>query len=213
MLNKKFYEQDTLIVAEELLGKYLVRRYQDQYIVARITEVEAYIGAIDKACHAYAGKVTPRTRVLYEQGSTCYVYFIYGMYYCANVVTEKKGSAAAVLLRGVEIIEGKELAANLRYNKVWTDLSAYQKKNLSNGPGKLCNALAITKADNESSFCSEELFITEQWKEYGEIEFEIETGPRIGIGYAEEAVDFPWRFCLIEKKTRCKTKNCGKTNK
>jgi len=209
MLNKKFYERDTLTVAEELVGKYLIRRYQGQYIVSRITEVEAYIGAIDKACHAYDGKVTPRTKVLYEQGSTCYVYLIYGMYYCANVVTEEKGIASAVLLRGVDIVEGKELAANLRYDKEWIDLSAYQKKNMSNGPGKLCNALAITKADNESSFCSEDLFIVDTWNEHGEIDFEIEKGPRIGIEYAEEATDFLWRFCLVEKKAS-KTKNVKK---
>ena len=195
-LEQSFYERDTLTVAQELLGKYLVRKYKEEYIVSRITEVEAYIGAIDKACHAYDGKVTPRTKVLYEQGSTCYVYLIYGMYYCANIVTEQKGNAAAVLLRGVEIVEGKELAAKLRYKKAWADLSTYQKKNLSNGPGKLCNALAITKADNEGSFCSEDLFITDTWKEYGTIEFDITRGPRIGIDYAEEAIDFPWRFCL-----------------
>ena len=196
MLDRTFYERDTLIVAEELLGKYLVRQYNGKYIVGRITEVEAYIGATDKACHAYAGKKTQRTQVLYEQGGTCYVYFVYGMYYCANIVTEPKDAAAAVLLRGVDIVEGKAIAASLRYKKDWQELSAYQRKNLSNGPGKLCNALGITKEDNQGSFCSEELFITDVWKEYGTIEFDITRGPRIGIGYAEEAIDFPWRFCL-----------------
>ena len=200
-LDKAFYERDTLIVAEELLGKYLVRKYNGEYIVGRITEVEAYVGATDKACHAYGGKKTPRTKTLYEQGGTCYVYFVYGMYYCANVVTESKGTAAAILLRGVEIVEGKELAAKFRYKKEWSDLSTYQCKNLSNGPGKLCNALAMTKEDNNSNFYNEELFITDTWKEDGAIQFEITRGPRIGIGYAEEAIDFPWRFCLQEKKS------------
>ena len=198
ILGQEFYERDTLVVAEELLGKYLVRKHNDQYIVGRITEVEAYIGAIDKACHAYGGKKTPRTQVLYEQGGTCYVYFIYGMYYCANVVTEEKGVASAILLRGVDIVEGQALAAELRYQKKWNELTAYQRKNLSNGPGKLCNALAITKEDNKRDFHSEDLFISDKWGNYGQENFTISRNPRIGIGYAEEAIDFPWRFNLCK---------------
>ena len=195
-LSRGFYERDTLLVAKELIGKYLVRKYNGEYIVGRITETEAYIGAIDKACHAYGGKKTKRTQTLYLAGGTCYVYFVYGMYYCMNVVTEKAGAAAAVLLRGVELVEGQELVARLRYGKDFEGLSTYQKKNISNGPGKLCNALAITKADNEGSFCSDELFITDKWNEIKEEQFKIETGPRIGINYAEEAIDFPWRFLM-----------------
>ena len=194
-LSGEFYERDTLLVAEELIGKYLVRKYKGEYIVGRITETEAYIGAIDKACHAYGGKKTKRTQTLYLAGGTCYVYFVYGMYYCMNVVTEKAG-AAAVLLRGVKLVEGQELAARLRYSKGFNELTAYQKKNISNGPGKLCNALSITKENNEGSFCSEELFITDNWNGIKEEPFKIETGPRIGINYAEEAIDFPWRFLM-----------------
>ena len=195
-IDKKFYERDTLLVAKELIGKYLVRKYNGEYIVGRITETEAYIGAIDKACHAYGGKKTKRTKTLYLAGGTCYVYFVYGMYYCMNVVTEKAGEAAAVLVRGMELVEGKELAARLRYDKDFDELTAYQKKNISDGPGKLCNALAITNGDNEGSFCSEELFITDSWNGIEEKPFKIETGPRIGIHYAEEAIDFPWRFLM-----------------
>ena len=194
MLEQNFYDRDTLVVAEELLGKYLVRKYHNQYIVGRITEVEAYIGAIDKACHAYGGKKTPRTQTLYAQAGTCYVYFIYGMYYCANVVTEAKDIASAVLFRGIDILEGQDLAATLRYQKDWNNLTAYQRKNLSNGPGKLCNALAITKAENNCNFYTDELFITDTWNSHGPEEFEILRSPRIGIKYAEEAIDFPWRF-------------------
>jgi DNA-3-methyladenine glycosylase (3mg) len=197
-LDKTFYERDTLIVAQELLGKYLVRQYNGEYIVGRIVEAEAYIGAIDKACHAYGGKQTKRTQTLYASGGTCYVYLIYGMYYCANIVTEPENVAAAILLRGVEIIEGQELASKLRYKKEWTELNKTQRKNLANGPGKLCNALALTKADNNNSFMRADLFITDEWKDHEPKAFEVITGPRIGIGYAEEAVDFPWRFCLKE---------------
>jgi len=197
-LDKTFYERDTLIVAQELLGKYLVRQYNGEYIVGRIVEAEAYIGAIDKACHAYDGKRTKRTQTLYAPGGTCYVYLIYGMYYCANIVTEPENVAAAILLRGVEIIEGQELASKLRYKKEWTELNNTQRKNLANGPGKLCNALALTKADNNHNFMRADLFITDEWKDHKSKAFEVITGPRIGIGYAEEAVDFPWRFCLKE---------------
>ena len=195
-LDKKFYNSDTLLVANDLIGKYLVRKYNNEYIVGIITETEAYIGAIDKACHAYGGKKTKRTQTLYCKGGICYVYFIYGMYYCMNVVTEAEGVAAAVLLRSVEIIEGNELVSKLRYGKKFDELNVYQKNNISNGPGKLCKAMAITKEENEKSLFSYEIFITDSWKTNKINPFEIETGPRIGINYSEEAVDFPWRFCM-----------------
>jgi DNA-3-methyladenine glycosylase (3mg) len=193
-LNRKFYERDTLEVVKDLIGKYLVRQYNGEYIVGQVTEAEAYIGAIDKACHAYDGKKTERTKVLYEKGGTCYVYLIYGMYYCMNIVTEKEGAAAAILLRGVKLIEGRELAAKLRYGKELNELTKYQLKNFSNGPGKLCKALNISKSNNMGSFCSEELFIVDEWNEHKPEKLKIKTSPRIGIDYAEEAKDFNWRF-------------------
>jgi len=193
-LDRKFYERDTLEVAKDLIGKYLVRQYNGKYIIGQITEAEAYIGAIDKACHAYNGKKTERTKVLYEEGGTCYVYLIYGMYYCMNIVTEKEGAAAAILLRSVKLIEGKELAAKLRYGKELKELTKYQLKNFSNGPGKLCKAFNISKINNMGSFCSEELFIADEWEEHKLAKLKIKTSPRIGIDYAEEAKDFNWRF-------------------
>ena len=199
-LGKDFYERDTLLVAKDLIGKYLVRKYNNEYIVGIITETEAYIGAIDKACHAYGGKKTKRTQTLYCNGGTCYVYFIYGMHYCMNVVTEIEGIAAAVLLRGIEIVEGYELAAKLRYKKGLDELNTYQKKNISNGSGKLCKAMAITKDENEKNLLNDEIFIIDKWKSNITEPFKIEIEPRIGINYAEEAIDFPWRFCLKKAK-------------
>ena len=117
-----------------------------------------------------------------------------------NVVTETEGIAAAVLLRGVEIVEGYELSAKLRYGNAFNELSTYQKKNISNGPGKLCKAMAITKDENEKNLLSDEIFITDKWKSNITEPFEIESGPRIGINYAEEAIDFPWRF-FMKKQT------------
>lgn len=193
-LKRKYYMADTLTIARDLLGKYLVRKYEGNYLIGRITETEAYIGTIDKACHAYGGKVTPRTQTLYEQGGTSYVYFIYGMYYCMNVVTEKKGSAAAVLIRGLEMVKGLETSSLLRYGLPWRELSKTQLKNFSNGPGKLCKAMAITKDLNKVDLCSGDFFITDKIKGAENPPFEIVNSARIGIDYAEEARDFPWRF-------------------
>ena len=104
-LERNFYIRDTLDVARDLLGKYLVREHEGELLAGRITETEAYIGAIDKACHAYGGRKTERTKTLYMQEGTAYVYFIYGMYFCMNVITEPEGTASAVLLRGVELVQ------------------------------------------------------------------------------------------------------------
>ena len=130
-MDREFFLQDTLTVAKSLLGKYIVHEKEGITLAGRITETEAYIGRIDKACHAYNGKVTPRTQILYEQGGHAYVYLIYGMYYCMNVVTEPKNEAAAVLLRGVEMVEGLEQASLLRYGKPYNELSKKQKINFS----------------------------------------------------------------------------------
>lgn len=192
-LKREFYLRDTLIVARELLGKYLIREHSGQLLVGRIVETEAYIGAIDKACHAYNGKKTPRTQTLYEQAGTSYVYLIYGMYDCMNVVTEPEGTAAAVLLRSVEIIQGIELSSCLRYEKEMSALNKSQLKNFSNGPGKLCKAMGITRLDNGIDLCNSSFHIADNGEKG---DFKIRTSPRIGIDYAEEAKDFPWRFTI-----------------
>jgi len=197
-LKRNYYMADTLVVARDLLGKYLVREYEGTYLIGRITETEAYIGAIDKACHAYGGKVTPRTQTLYEQGGTSYVYFIYGMYHCMNVVTEKQGSAAAVLIRGLEMVKGLEEASMLRYGLSRQELTKSQIKNFSNGPGKLCKAMAITKDLNKVDLCGRDFFITDKIKGVENPTFEIAAAARIGIDYAGEARDFPWRFFVKE---------------
>jgi len=102
-LNQKFYLQPTLKIARELLGKIIVRRLEDKILAGKIVETEAYIGEDDPACHAYGG-ITPRNKVMYLSGGHAYVYFTYGMHYCFNVVTEKEGFPAAVLIRAVETI-------------------------------------------------------------------------------------------------------------
>ena len=195
-LNGEFYLRDTLMIARDLLGKYLVRKSDGTYLIGRITETEAYIGASDKACHAYGKKMTPRTKTLYEQGGTSYVYLVYGMYHCMNVVTEPKDEAAAVLLRGIEFVKGLEEAAILRYGEELEALSKYQLKNFSNGPGKLCKAMGITREQNNMDLCGQEFFITDYVEGIENPTFEVGISPRIGIDYAEEAKDFPWRFFI-----------------
>lgn len=192
-LPRAFYDRDTLTVARDLLGKHLVRRLDGAELVVRITETEAYIGAVDKACHAYGGRRTARTETLYAKPGTAYVYLIYGMYHCLNFVTEPEGTAAAVLLRGVEAVSGTDLMAYNRFSRAFDQLTAYQRKNFLNGPGKVCKALAITRIHNGLDLTGGgELFLCDGEAPVGD----IHVGKRVGIDYAEEAVDFPWRFWL-----------------
>ena len=192
-LPRSFYDRDTLEVARDLLGTYLVRRLDGAELVVRITETEAYVGAVDKACHAYGGRRTARTETLYARPGTAYVYLIYGMYHCLNFVTEPEGTAAAVLLRGVEAVAGADLMAYNRFGRAYDRLTADQRKNFLNGPGKVCRALALTRTHNGLDLTAGgELFLCAGEAPTGE----IHVGKRIGIDYAEEAVDFPWRFWL-----------------
>ena len=192
-LSRTFYDRDTLEVARDLLGTYLVRRLDGAELVVRITETEAYVGAVDKACHAYGGRRTARTETLYAKPGTAYVYLIYGMYHCLNFVTEPEGTAAAVLLRGVEAVSGADLMAYNRFGRAYDRLTADQRKNFLNGPGKVCRALALTRTHNGLDLTAGgELFLCAGEAPTGE----IHVGKRIGIDYAEEAVDFPWRFWL-----------------
>lgn len=198
-LNKDFFNRDTLIVAKELLGKILVRKIDGVILKGKIVETEAYIGAIDKASHAYGGKRTNRTETLYAEPGTVYVFSIYGMYYCLNLISEEKDVAAGVLIRGIEPLEGIEKMSQLRYKRNYEELSNYEKKNFSNGPSKLCMALGIDKRDNcINTISSEELYVEEDFlnKEV----FSIVEAKRIGIDYAEEAKDFLWRFYIKDNK-------------
>lgn len=191
-LTREFYARDTLTVARELLGKYLVRIYNDEKLVCRITETEAYIGRCDKACHAYGYKRTSRTETLFAKPGTAYIYLIYGMYNCLNFVTEAEGEPAAVLIRSLDVVSGAQTITCLRYPKHTGNLTAYQRKNFLNGPGKLCKGLSLDRSLNGTDLTGDTLYVVNS----GEIPEHIQTGPRIGIDYAEEAVHFPWRFWI-----------------
>ena len=194
-LPKSFYLDDTLTVAKNLIGKYIVRVKDKKKLILKITETEGYIGMIDKACHAYKGKRTPRTESLFLEGGSAYVYLIYGMYYCLNVVTEPKDVPCAVLIRGGELVSSSDLnsLSYIRYKKPYNELTPYQLKNFLNGPGKLCKALDITKEFDKISLMDDKLYICEGETINPAI---IKTSKRINIDYAEEAIDFPWRFYI-----------------
>ena len=203
MLAQTFFDRDTVHVARTLVGKYLIRQYDGVTLCARITETEAYVGRMDKACHAYNYRKTERTKTLYAPPGTAYVYLIYGMHCCLNFVTERPGEPAAVLIRGLSPRHNQDIIAENRFHCKYSDMTAYQKKNFLNGPGKVCAGMNIDRSLNGLPYGSNELFICETPAELGlpilpdDLEpLEVKTGKRIGIDYAEEAVDFLWRFYL-----------------
>src|SRR6266568_763871 len=140
LLPRTFYEREPSEVAPALLGKLLIRKLRKKILVGRIVEVEAYLGNADPAAHAYAG-MTARNAVLFGPAGHAYVYFIYGMYYCLNFSCEPKGMAGCVLLRAIEPISGLEEMARLRR----VPLKGAPGR-LTGGPGKLCQALDITRS-------------------------------------------------------------------
>ena len=202
-LSREFYAQDTLEAARALLGKVLVRRLDGETLAGRVVETEAYVGRCDKACHAYHYRRTARTETLFAPPGTAYIYLIYGMYHCLNFVTEPEGEPAAVLLRALQPVAGIETMARLRYgDKPMTD---YRRKNFLNGPGKVCRALALTRAENGLDLTGDALFLCDKPEDAGLPPFsppageKIVAGPRVGVDYAEEARDFPWRFRLLQE--------------
>lgn len=193
-LQKDFYERETLELSKDLLGKIIVRKIDDKIITCRIVETEAYKGIRDRASHAYGGRRTKRTEVMFGEAGKAYVYQIYGMYFCLNIVAEQRDNPCAVLIRAVEPLEGIELISQFRFGKPLNQLSTYQKKNITNGPGKLCKALKIDKNLNGFDLCTgNELFLVDN---EGPEDFNIQESKRINIDYAEEAKDYLWRFYI-----------------
>ncbi len=189
-LPRDFYCRDTVTVARDLLGCRLVRIRQGEPLMGRITETEAYIGRCDRACHAYGYKRTARTETLFARPGTAYNYIIYGMYHCLNLVTEPEGEPAAVLIRGMEPISGLDTMARLRYACTWADLPGSKQKKLTDGPGKLCQALDLDRTCNGLDLLGDTLYLLPGDRPASE----IQCGPRIGIDYAGEDARLPWRF-------------------
>lgn len=191
-LSREFYNRDSILVAQELLGKVLVHQVGGQRLAARIVETEAYMGVTDKAAHSYGGRRTARVEVMYGKPGLTYVFFIYGMYHCFNVVTREEGNPQAVLVRALEPVEGIEQMAQNRFAKPYEQLSKAQLKGLTNGPGKLCRALTIDKSCNGEDLCGSTLYLEEDSPN----PFEMVVSKRVGIDYAEEAKDYLWRFYI-----------------
>ncbi|MGV8018972.1 MAG: DNA-3-methyladenine glycosylase [Ignavibacteria bacterium] len=181
-LRKAFYLKDTLTVSKLLLGKFLVRKYNDSYLCGKIVETEAYLGDTDPACHAY-GRVTPRNATLFKEGGIAYVYFIYGNYFCFNVVTEKEGIGAAVLIRALEPVTGTETMKLLR-GKI------KKEHDLTNGPAKLCLAFGIDGKLNGTDLQSKDIFISRNRVKEN---FTVAVSKRIGI---KKGSHFPYRFFI-----------------
>lgn len=180
-LPKSFYNRPALEVAVELLGKVLVRKLDGKRLSGKIVETEAYVGPEDLACHASKGH-TPRTSIMFNAGGCAYVYMIYGVYFCLNAVTGPKGFPSAVLIRALEPLENVEIMRRLR--------GAARDVDISSGPGKLCRAMSIDKALNGADLRSSVLWIEDSGLEVGS----VGTSPRVGVDYAGEYRDKPWRF-------------------
>ena len=180
-----YVREDVVQISRELLGKVLCTNLNGQVTKAIITETEAYAGVSDKASHAYGGRRTKRTEVLYARGGTAYVYLCYGIHHLFNVVTNKTGTPHAVLIRAGKSFEGCELM-HKRRNKRDGD------KSLLTGPGSLSQALGIT-----TDLTGVDLLGDQIWIEDHKISVaaeEIITGPRVGIDYAGEDATRPYRF-------------------
>jgi DNA-3-methyladenine glycosylase len=187
ILKHHFYAQDTLSVAAELLGKKLVRKYRGHILSGCICETEAYLGSTDSASHAFSGK-TPRNTVMFGRAGRAYVYFVYGMHYLLNVVTEEEESPCAILIRAIVPLEGIQHMQRLR---------GRIGKDLTNGPAKLCRALAIDQSFNGWDLTTgKKLWVQDQ---PSISERFIKKGPRIGIDYAKPADRRAARRFWIEK--------------
>lgn len=184
-LDRSFYNRNVLTVAEEILGKILVHKMPEGIVKGRIVEVEAYDGSMDKAAHAYPNLLTERTRIQFGEGGYAYVYLIYGMYHCMNIVTGNVDEPQVLLLRALEPVEGIELMEKRR--------KTTKMKNLCSGPGKLCQAMGITGEDYGKDLCGNEIYLEDAPALLAE---DILRSKRINIDYAEEAKEFLWRYTI-----------------
>lgn len=184
-IQREFYlRDDTLQIAQDLLGKILVvPTTNGDRVSGMIVETEAYLGTIDKAAHSYQNRRTIRTEIMFSEGGHAYVFFVYGMYFQFNIVVGKVDVPHAILIRAVEPVENIEIMRERR--------GKMPDQNLTSGPGKLCIALAIDKTFNGADLLGDKVWL-EDFKAFSGKE--ITSGKRIGIDYAEEFAEKPWRF-------------------
>jgi DNA-3-methyladenine glycosylase len=214
-LSRKFYlNPDTVAAARGLLGKLIVVPDElGRRVSGMIVETEAYLGTTDRAAHSYGGRRTPRNEVTYGTGGHAYVFFIYGMYYQLNVVIGPADLPHVVLIRAVEPVEGIEIMRERRGflskpGAIATGSSALSEpgavatgsmpdKNLTSGPGKLCIALNITRELNAADLLGDRIWLEDH---HAFTDAEIASGKRIGIDYAGEDAEKPWRFWVNENE-------------
>lgn len=169
---------------EELLGAYLCSNVGGVFTAGKITELEVYIGSCDRACHAYPNKLTPRTATMFRAGGCAYVFFVYGMYNQFNVVVSPEGTANAILIRSLEPVAGIETMQARR--------KVSELRNLTTGPGKLCQALGITRKEHDGvDLCGNLL-----WLSPAEHPYPSKSLKRVGIDYAGADKDNLWRFVI-----------------
>lgn len=188
-----FQNTDVVSISRDLLGKFLVTNFDDQLTAGRIVETEAYRGPDDKACHAHLNRFTNRTKVMFKAGGVAYIYLCYGIHHLFNVVTAQKGMPHAVLIRAIEPTDGIEL---MQHRRKMNNL----KPQLTAGPGVMSKALGISKSYTGISLTHPDSPI---WIEDRQLPVDPEnicSGPRIGIDYAEECKDWPWRFWIKNNK-------------
>ena len=196
-LEREFFLRDDVVeISKNLLGKILITKFNNVQTSGMIVETEAYRAPEDKASHAYNNRKTARTEVMYNIGGTVYVYLIYGMYHLFNIVTAEEGLPHAVLIRAIEPLENTDLMQNRRKVEKLTP-------NLTSGPGKLTIALGINGKHNGLDLCNnDEVYIEDR----GILirDDNMIAGPRVGVSYAEECADWPYRFRI--KKNNCPSK-------
>lgn len=185
-LLREFYTGETLSVGKSLLGKIIVSNVNGKTTKARIVETECYIGPWDKAAHSYGGKRNGRCEIQFKEGGYAYIYLIYGMHSCFNIVTNKAEKPESVLIRAAEPLSGLDTMEERR--------KTTKRKMLLNGPGKLCQALGINRSLYGEDLCGNLLYLEDDG--YSPLPEEIEESKRINIDYAEEAKDYLWRFTI-----------------
>jgi len=192
VLGRRFYQKDTLKVAQNLLGCFLIRQIGKKKVKGIIMETEAYIGEDDLASHASKGK-TPRTEIMYGEAGHAYVYMVYGVYHCLNIVTENKNFPAAVLIRGVANIEINSKSNPLFYSpplKGGEDI-------VLDGPGKLCKFFKINRKLNDWDLTKrEKLWIEKPSGKSAIAKKDIKKSKRVGVDYAGKCKHYLWRFYL-----------------
>ena len=188
VLTRKFFIRPVLVVAKDLLGKVLIKKDGNRVLAARIIEVEAYDGKVDKSSHSFNGK-TKRNEVMFNEGGYFYVYFTYGAHFCCNVVTGKRNSGEAVLIRAVEPLLGiNKMIVNRFGRELKSEKEIY---NLTSGPGKVCKAFGFNKEYSGLDLTNCSVFIVNQPKLKKNM---IGVSKRIGI---TKSVSLPWRFFEI----------------